>query len=360
MMGALKRAYESFRGGGDYSITVPPMDGALRPNNAIEEAELVASAPAADNVVADANRVVFSSGHDLLAFEAGRKPRCLASYDSRISALALFEDALAVGLSTGRIVIVGGHSDGKAFGPSPVLPFNCPTALAFAGSDTLLVANGSSANGPDDWKTDLMDRNAKGSVWSLNLASRTATRIADGLAYPNGLLPLGGEVLVSEAWRYRLIRVAPGKPVEIILPDLPAYPARLSPTASGEGAWLALFAPRRRLVELVLREKAYRRRMMLEIPPDYWISPSIRPMSSFLEPLQGGTLKKLARLKPWAPSRSCGLIVRLDREFQVTASFHSRADGARHGISSCAVSGSRLLAASAGGDVLVSLDPKGL
>ena len=101
---------------------------------------------------------------------------------------------------------------------------------------------------------------------------------------------------------------------------------------------------------------------MLEIPPDYWISgrrirADVRASSNLL---QGGTLKKLARLKPWAPSRSCGLIVRLDREFQVTASFHSRAEGARHGISSCAVSGSRLLAASAGGDVLVSLDPKGL
>ena len=120
MMGALKRAYESFRGGGDYSITVPPMDGALRPNNAIEEAELVASAPAADNVVADANRVVFSSGQDLLAFEAGRKPRCLASYDGRISALALFEDALAVGLSTGRIAIVKvGSTMAKSLRPSP-------------------------------------------------------------------------------------------------------------------------------------------------------------------------------------------------------------------------------------------------
>ena len=81
-----------------------------------------------------------------------------------------------------------------------------------------------------------MDRNAKGSVWSLNLALGTATRIARCASrIPNGLLPLpGGERRSSlEAWRYRLIRVAPGKPVEIILPDLPAYPARLSPTASG-------------------------------------------------------------------------------------------------------------------------------
>jgi hypothetical protein len=96
--------------------------------------------------------------------------------------------------------------------------------------------------------------------------------------------------------------------------------------------------------------------MMADIPQDYWISPSIRPMSSFLEPLQGGTLKKLARLKPWAPSRSYGLVVRLDDDFQIVASFHSRADGTRHGISSCAVLGDRLLAASAGGDALVSID----
>ena len=140
-----------------------------------------------------------------------------------------------------------------------------------------------------------------------------------------------------------------------MLADLPAYPARLEPAAGG-GAWLALFAPRRRIIELVLRERAYRRRMMAEIPSEYWIAPSLAPMASFLESLQGGTLKKLARLKPWAPTASYGLVVRLDAEFRPVASLHSRGDGVRHGIRSVIESDTGLLVASAGGGVVVHAD----
>jgi hypothetical protein len=62
----------------------------------------------------------------------------------------------------------------------------------------------------------------------------------------------------------------------------------------------------------------------------------------------------MGMLKPWAPTRSYGLVVRLDRDLQPVASFHSRADGKRHGIASCLVEGDRLLAASKGGnEVLV-------
>ena len=51
--------------------------------------------------------------------------------------------------------------------------------------------------------------------------------------------------------------------------------------------------------------------------------------------MQGGGLKQLGILKPWAPTRSYGLVVRRDAEGEPRASFHSRADGRRHGITSC-------------------------
>ena len=58
---------------------------------------------------------------------------------------------------------------------------------------------------------------------------------------------------------------SPNAAPEIVLPDLPAYPARISPAADGRGAWLCLFAPRNRLTEFVLREQAFRERMMAEV-----------------------------------------------------------------------------------------------
>ena len=76
--------------------------------------------------------------------------------------------------------------------------------------------------------------------------------------------------------------------------------------------------------------------MMREIAPDYWLAPSLAPRPHFLEPLQGGALRMHSRLKPWAPSRSYGLVVRLDASFRPVDSFHSRADGQRHGVTAVA------------------------
>ena len=47
----------------------------------------------------------------------------------------------------------------------------------------------------------------------------------------------------------------------------------------------------------MLREPGFRERMMAEVAPDHWVGPTLAPMKSFLEPLQGGTLKKLAAIK---------------------------------------------------------------
>ena len=95
--------------------------------------------------------------------------------------------------------------------------------------------------------------------------------------------------------------------------------------------------------------------MMADIADEFWIAPSIAAARSFLEPLQGGALKQLGILKPWAPTRSYGLIVRLDDGFEPRASLHSRADGRRHGVTSCIEADGRLIATSKGGDVIVSI-----
>ena len=58
------------------------------------------------------------------------------------------------------------------------------------------------------------------------------------------------------------------------MPTCPAYPGRIAPAA--DGYWLALFAPRSQLVEFVLREPAYRKRMMAEVPQPFWIAPTLQ------------------------------------------------------------------------------------
>ncbi len=121
-----------------------------------------------------------------------------------------------------------------------------------------------------------------------------------------------------------------------------------------ETIWLALFAPRSQLIEFVLSEERYRRRMIDEIDAEYWVAPCLRSGRSPLEPTQQGGVKQLGVLKPWSPSRSYGLIARLDRAFRPTASLHSRTNGRRHGVTSCLVSEGRLYFTAKGDGIVAS------
>jgi hypothetical protein len=60
-------------------------------------------------------------------------------------------------------------------------------------------------------------------------------------------------------------------------------------------------------------------------------------------------------LKPWAPARSYGLVIRLDAAWEPVKSLHSRADGDRHGVTSCLEQTEELLISSKGGDVILSV-----
>lgn len=347
------------------AATVPSMDGVLRPNDALDRARTLAAVLAPDNLVPLAANLIFSSGADVLSLSAvtpGTAPALVRRCEAAVTALAASPGGtLAVGLDGIGVRIVGGAHDGVLFDTLSGRPAGCPTAAAFLGDEVLYVCLGSSHNGPQDWQRDLLEMRASGSLWRVDLRARAATRIADGLAFPNGVLVQGGKVAVSESWSHRLLRFDPDAPrarPEVVLEDLPGYPGRLAPAASG-GAWLTVFAPRSQLIEFVLRERAYCARMLREIPPALWIAPTLRSGTSFAEPMQGGAVKVHGVFKPWAPTRSYGLAVLLDRDLAPVASFHSRADGRRHGIVSLCEWGGELVFASRGDDALGAFDLPG-
>ena len=339
------------------AVTIPPMDGALRPDTALDGADVVTELRAPDNLCFDGARVLFSSGAELLALTgASAAPVPVHRFDAEIAALAAADGHLAVALADGRILL----GDGRA-APVPLsldAQLNCPTALAFGRDGALYLCNGSDRHAPADWVVDLMERGASGSVWRIAPGSGRAERLAGGLAYPNGILldEAGGCAIVAESWRHRLLALPlPGGAPAPVLSKLPGYPARLAPAAGG-GAWLALFAPRNRLIEFVLLEDEYRADMMRDVPREYWIAPTLASGRSFLEPLQCGGVKTMGIHKPWSPSRSYGLVARLDAAMQPVASLHSRANGRRHGITSVVERAGRLLATARGGDALLGID----
>ena len=66
MISAIRRFIDARLGSGEHSATVPPLDGVLGPNQAIEEAPVLVEAPEPDNLAGDGERVRFSTGDTVM------------------------------------------------------------------------------------------------------------------------------------------------------------------------------------------------------------------------------------------------------------------------------------------------------
>jgi hypothetical protein len=364
MIAALKRAYAAFRGFDDETGSVPMMDGPLRPNALLDAAPVALSLPDVDNLTRHRGELICSSGAEVLrlSLETGDIAiRDRRAFDAPVSFVAAGPgDSLAVGLDGRGVLIAEGPHAGLMIKEAGERALTCPTAALFLDADRLVVANGAAGVTAADWKRDLMGRGASGGVWLIDLSARDSPPrpLAEGLAFPSGLARASDDrILVSEAWLHRVIALGPERrsAPQPLLSDLPAYPGRIA-EARGDGFWLALFAPRNQLVEFVLREDEYRRRMIDAVDPAFWVAPSLSSGASFLEPIQGGARKKLNMLKPWSPSWSYGLVARCSPAMRPLSSFHSRADGAVHGVTSCCEIGGTLYIAAKGSGRIVAID----
>lgn len=344
---------------GDAGISVPAMDGIFKPNNRLEEAERLLSLPAIDNLASTPGGLLCSAGSRLSRIDmngGSPTPVEIAGFSAPVTFVASAPDGrLAVGVE-GDGIHIGQPGAWQRIDPQGVNG-SCLTAGAFAPDDTLFVCVGSRKHPARDWKRDLMECGASGEVLAVDAADGSSRVVAGGLAFPNGVALLGdGRLAISESWRHRIVTIDPksaARPVAI-LEDLPAYPSRLS-SASGGGLWMALFAPRRQLFELVLREDDYRREMMATIDPDEWIGPELAGSARPDQPLSQGSVRQMGVLKPWAPSRSYGLVARCDRNGVPQESWHSRADGSMHGITSVCEQGGDVYATSRGSGTLLRL-----
>jgi hypothetical protein len=196
----------------------------------------------------------------------------------------------------------------------------------------------------------------------LRVDPKTGRRdvVADGLAYPSGICMSadGGALIVSEAWTHNLLRIPitsarPSSRPTAVMQNLPGYPARIA--RHGAGYCLTMFALRTQLVDFVLTEDSYRRKMIERIDPAFWIAPALRSDGHYLEPVQGGGLRKHGSLKAWAPPRSYGIVVFLHEDFEPVSSLHSRVGGTCHGMTGVAIHAGAVYAVSKGHSKIVRI-----
>ena len=334
------------------SLSVPILDGAFKPNNLLEEAEIVLERAGLEDIALTPDgKLLAAAGNEVLLVD-GKTPERVETHDGVITALTVLKDGRRA-VALGDRIVVEGQS-------SPVMEaagrrFRAITALAPADDGNLLICDASSQHSGDKWQYDLMTKGRSGRLLTLDPASGKAVLLQDDLAWAFGAMQARDGVLVSESWRHRLRLAGPGGSKGDATAELPGYPARITPTADG-GFWLSLFSGRAQIVEFVLSEHSFRREMMATIDPKYWISPALSSGEDFYEPLQSGGVKHMGILKPWAPPRSYGLAVRFDAARQPRISIHSRVGGRNHGIVATLERGGEVLALSKGAGRLLRLD----
>ena len=342
---------------------VLPLDGALQPNDRLEDCQVLSGAAILepDDIVVGVDDALYvTSGSTILRCDP-RDPsqrQIVAELQNDVTALAIdAEGYLLAGVRGVGLMRLG--NDGSEFtllAEVGGVELNCITAIAVATSGLIYLTDGSTKHPCSDWVWDLMEHGATGGLVRFDERAGTATLLAGGLRYPGGICVSrsGSSVLFSEAWAHSISEApadAPGQHRKV-WSNIPAYPGRIRPAEDG-GYWVAMFARRTHLVEFVLGQDDYRREMMRLVPPEFWIRPALRTLDSGLEPLQQGQVRKLGIIKPWAPPRSYGLVVRLNRQGEPIESLHSRSGSNRHGIVSVIHSEDALLLAAKGADSIL-------
>jgi hypothetical protein len=176
-MNPLRKAWDRWLGRGEASITTPPMDGAFRPNDLLDAALGRLAAPAPDGLAADVAR----AGRFLRPLAAQRRQAGrdapAASFDAPRS--ARWPDCPT---AARRRPLVDGRSSSSAAarcGKTVLGPeVGCITALAPRGTAPCWSPTARRPIGPSDWKRDLMEKNASGSVWRVEPASGARTQLA--------------------------------------------------------------------------------------------------------------------------------------------------------------------------------------
>ncbi|HEY3471711.1 MAG TPA: SMP-30/gluconolactonase/LRE family protein [Amycolatopsis sp.] len=341
---------------------VPPLDGGLTPNDALDASRTAVGITAPEDVCPDdSGGLLVSTGRQVVRRSGPEFSRSevVADLPGLAGALARTGDGDVLVCVAGiGLVRIGrdGTTSVVADTDEDGVPIHCPTDLAVARDGEVYLTDGSVRHHGPDWVRDLMEQNATGRLLRLDPGAARATVLARGLGYASGVCLTADEdaLVVAEAWAHRLSRFPLSGHATPIRENLPGYPGRLNPAPGGY--WLAVFALRTQLVEFVLTQRDYVTEMMRTIEPDYWIRPALRGLDSGLEPLQGGQIRKLGVIKPWAPPRSYGLVARLDEEGYVTGSLHSRGGGRRHGVTSVKQDGERVFVAVHGGDEVLVLE----
>ncbi len=325
------------------------LEGALGPNNRLEQARGVhVEAPDALCVGAD-GRLFFCAGRSVLFLgKWGEPPRSFAEFDQPVTALCSSPAGLiAVGTLGGGLTVC--DDSGRALKGWSASGLTAAADALFLSEDELAVVDhGYGAEAPllsvAPW-----DDTARGRLVAVRSDGELQV-LAGGLSCPMGVArDQRGELVVTEFERARIVDTS-GK---VRQSGYPGYLGRLR--KSGAGYVMTCLSRRDPLIEFLKTERNFVDAMKATIPSQYWIAPRVNPEFSHDFPIELGATRLFGEIKPWAPSFSYGLVIELSGALMPIGSAHSRASGRRHAISDALVWNGDLVAVSKASEELLNL-----
>lgn len=342
---------------------IPPLDGTLQPNDDLDNLPVLRSPLGSpDDILIDSHgNIIVSSGNRLLRLPAEdfSKEIVIMEFENQIGGLSFHsEGQLLVCVSGTGVAVLGKENSLIWISKADEKSIKCPNTAIMDVAGNIYIADGSLSNKPEHWVKDLMEKRFEGRLICHQCKNGKTDVLLEGMGYPNGLCFShdGRWIIVSESWNHTLSRyprddIQP-QTREVVIPNMPGYPGRIVPSADG-GYWMCFSAMRSELIELVLSETDFRMDMLNSLETEHWIAPALSSKSDPYEYLQVGGVRQLGYLKPWAPPRSYGLVVKLNQDLEITGSLHSRADGILHGITGLYEFQNRLYICSKGHGVIM-------
>lgn len=127
----------------------------------------------------------------------------------------------------------------------------------------------------ETWSLDLLEGRGNGRLLCYDPATETTKTVCDNLVFPNGVCVThdGQHLLVASTWTcsiliFDLKRMQDGP--RYFMRGLPGYPDNINRASDG-GYWIALAGMRSPVIDLVMEDPGFRKRMAKTVPPTNWL-----------------------------------------------------------------------------------------
>lgn len=150
-------------------------------------------------------------------------------------------------------------------------PFGFTDDVDVAGDGSIYFTDASSKYGRHDYRTDILEHGGHGRLMKYDPISGRVTVLLGGLQFANGVAVSGDDayVLVTETGSYRVLRYwltgDDAGQSEVFIDNLPGFPDGISYSDESDTFWVALFAPRNRILDFAA-DKPWLRRIIFNLP----------------------------------------------------------------------------------------------